>query len=139
MSETNAGTIAAPGSITGDISQLGSLVTEALASATTAETAVAGVTSMFTKAENWFEHGISAIKLGAATVYHDVVAIETDVTEWKQDHPEIWQLVEKGLTYAVSLLTRTQVPVAALSLVAEDVLAALKQMGAADATLPSKN
>lgn len=89
----------------------------------------------------WFEHQWTALRHGAAAVYHEVVAIEGDATKWTTDNPDVGALASAGLSMAESYLSRYAgalgIPVPALSLVGEDVLAALKAMAAADPTVQS--
>ena len=89
----------------------------------------------------WFEHQWTALRHGAASVYHEAVALESDVTKWTVDNPQIGALVDEGLALADDYLTRYAgalgLPLPAISLVGHDMVAALKAIAAADATVPS--
>lgn len=83
-------------------------------------------------------HGaFAAIERGAALVYHDVLAAEAQVTAWETSDPVVGALVENGVAYAKSALMRFGVPVEAISIVGDDIMAALKALAAQDATVPS--
>lgn len=85
----------------------------------------------------WFNAVITGIEHGANTVYHRVVALEDDLTKWESGNPALAGLVEEGLAYAESFITRMGVPVGAVVVVGSDVLAALKALAAADPTVSS--
>jgi hypothetical protein len=87
--------------------------------------------------ETLVHSSFSAIEHGAALVYHKVLATGVQVTEWEIDHPTIAPLVQSGLDYALGVLMRFGVPVGTIAVVSEDILAALKALAAADATVPS--
>jgi hypothetical protein len=87
--------------------------------------------------ETGFASFFVAIEHGAASVYHQVVATGVAVSAWEEAHPEIQPLIAIGQTYATSTLTRFGVPVGAVEVVGSDVLTALKQMAARDATVQS--
>ena len=77
-----------------------------------------------------------AIGAGAATVYHDVLAVSTDVTTW-ENNPAVAPLLSIGLDYATALLGRLGVPLDAVSLAGADILAGVKALAALDATVAS--
>lgn len=79
----------------------------------------------------------AAAQRGAALVYHQILATGVEVKAWEADNPQIAALVEQGVTYATGALTRFGLPVGAISVVGEDILAALKALAAGDATVPS--
>ena len=78
----------------------------------------------------------SAIGNGAASVYHHVLATGSTITAWEND-PAVAPLIGLGVDYATSALARFGVPVGAVSIVAPDILAALKALAARDSTVPS--
>jgi hypothetical protein len=80
---------------------------------------------------------VKAAEHGAATVYHDIVAAEGDVSMWAADHPEVGPLVEAGTAYAMNFLRATGVPVPAIETAAGAVMAALKAMAANDGDVQS--
>ena len=77
-----------------------------------------------------------AVERGAASVYHSVLATGRQVIEWEND-PAVAPFVAIGLDYANSALARFGVPAGAVSIVSQDVLAALKALAAFDSTVPS--
>ena len=89
----------------------------------------------------WLSHQMDALQHDAAWVYHEVVAVEADVTAWTEANPAIAPLVQQALSLAEDFVLRCAqsagVPAPALALVGVDVLAALKQMAAADSTVKS--
>jgi len=79
----------------------------------------------------------AAVANGAALVYHQALATGAPVASWEVGHPVIGDLVQQGLGYATDALSRFGVPVGSIAVIGEDVLAALKALAAADATVPS--
>lgn len=79
---------------------------------------------------------LAMIKYGvshaAALIYHDVVAIETDVIAWTADHPTLAPLFKDGVELALQAIRRTGFSVDSLSLVATDIVAAVRGMAALD-------
>jgi hypothetical protein len=80
---------------------------------------------------------IAAAEHGAALVYHEIVAIERDVTQWQQAHPQVGPLIAAGTRYAQQALQSAGVPVASIVDAGTAVVAALKAMAAADPTVAS--
>lgn len=78
---------------------------------------------------------LSAVQLGAGSVYHQVVQEVPKVTSWTADHPELKPLINDGVTLASSLLGGgaggVGVPLATA------VLSALKVLAAQDPTVQS--
>jgi Trk K+ transport system NAD-binding subunit len=79
----------------------------------------------------------AAAQHGAALVYHEVVAIEADATKWSAAHPAVGPLIAAGSNYAMQALSAAGVPTAPIVAAGTAVLAALKALAAADATVPS--
>jgi hypothetical protein len=78
---------------------------------------------------------IKAAELGAASVYHQVLAVGAQIIHWESD-PAVAPLVSVGVGVANSMLERAGVGTQAL-VVESDVHAALKALAAADPTVPS--
>lgn len=78
--------------------------------------------------------GFHAASRGAATVYHDVLATGAHITAWEHD-PAVAPLLHVGVRYAMDALTRFGVPGGLIAVAVPDVLAALKSLAAADATV----
>lgn len=83
-----------------------------------------------------FHAVLDATERGAALVYHDVLAIERDFSKLL-GNPEVEALAQTGLKYAAVLLERAGIPYDATMIVGEDILAAIKAQGIADATVRS--
>ena len=80
---------------------------------------------------------LAAAAHGAALVYHQIVAVQNDVTKWEADNPQIAPLVAAGSQYAVSALDSAGIPVLPLVSAGTAVLSALKALAAADPTVAS--
>lgn len=80
---------------------------------------------------------LSAFRHGAATVYNDVVKAEQEVSNWRADHPEIGPLIDGAASYAETLLTAAGIPLPAIVSAGQGVMAALKEMAAADNSVAS--
>lgn len=76
---------------------------------------------------------LAAAEAGAATVYHDVLAIARNVQSWEAS-PVVAPLLEIGVTAANAMLERGGLPGA---IITSDVLGALKLLAVKDATVPS--
>jgi hypothetical protein len=72
----------------------------------------------------------------AATVYHRIVAIESDVAGWVSSSG-VQPLLTEGITYLSALLTANNVPVTALVTAEQGLMGALATMAAQDVTVPS--
>lgn len=79
----------------------------------------------------------SAMKQGAAFVYHEVVAAEENVTMWVADNPQIKLLLDDAVALGTAYLTAHGIPVMAIEVAGSAVLGALKSMAADDATITS--
>jgi hypothetical protein len=78
---------------------------------------------------------VHAARTAAATVYHDIAAVEQTVTQWHADNPALAALVDQAVAVAQSSLTNLGVPVGAIKVVWSDIEAALKLMAAGDASV----
>ena len=78
-----------------------------------------------------------AAQHGAAMVYHDVVAVETDVHKWMDSHPGVAALLGQGITMATDWLKGHGIPVDQIEIGFNDVLAYLRQLAAQDASISS--
>jgi hypothetical protein len=78
---------------------------------------------------------IKAAELGAASVYHDILALGVEIVHWASN-PAVAPLVEAGVGIANSMLERAGAGDTA-KVVVDDVHAALKSIAAADPTVPS--
>jgi hypothetical protein len=86
---------------------------------------------------NFFHEAVAAVEKGASSVYHKILTVEGDFTAWEAANPAVKPLVDEAITYAKGMLARFGVPTGVISIVADDVLASLKQMAATDATVSS--
>ena len=120
---TNAGTAEATGSIGPVLPQT---VIDPVAPALIGHSAVDMMNGFFT-----------AIKHGAAIVYHDVLNVETRVHKWEDDNPLLFPFIDKALLFAEDVLAAHGIPVPAIAIAGQAVLSALKQMAANDATVQS--
>jgi len=80
---------------------------------------------------------IAAVEHGAALVYHEIVAVESDVTQWSANNPEVAPLLKAGIEYAVKMLVGVGLPVPEIVVAGTAVLAVLKALAAADPTVQS--
>jgi hypothetical protein len=78
-----------------------------------------------------------AMHKGAELVYHDVLAIEANVTQWTHTNPAIASLIEQGAQLGAAFLTAHGIPVASAELAASAVLATLRGMASNDTSVPS--
>lgn len=78
---------------------------------------------------------LSAVELGAGSVYHQVVQAVPKVTQWSANHPELQPLLRGAESFATSLLGDSSAGAAVP--VSEAMLAALKLLAARDATVQS--
>lgn len=85
----------------------------------------------------WFNLVITGIEHGAATVYHRVLDAEQAVLKWEHDNPAIADLVTEGVAFTKGFLVRYGVPVDAVIVIEQDIVAALKYLAAADPTVKS--
>lgn len=85
---------------------------------------------------NWFAHLMASISQGAASVFHQAVAAESNIASWSTS-PVVGALVNEGLSVAQSFASRMGVPAAAVNLVASDVLGAMHSMASSDSTVNS--
>lgn len=76
-----------------------------------------------------------AAELGAASIYHQVLALGANIIHWESD-PAVQPLVEIGVAAANGMLARAGAPNAG-TVIQSDVHAALKSIAAADPTVPS--
>lgn len=83
-----------------------------------------------------FAAAFAAAEKGAASVYHSVLATGSQVLAWEHD-PAVAPLLDVGVAYANSALTRFGVPAGTVSIVAQDVVVALKALAAIDPSVPS--
>lgn len=90
-----------------------------------------------TASTGFFTGVASAIIHGAASVYHEILTIEDDVTKWTANNPALIPLMTYALDLANSYASRLGIPTYAISLILEDILAALKLMAANDPTVGS--
>lgn len=90
-----------------------------------------------TASTGFFTGVASAIIHGAASVYHEILTIEDDVTKWTANNPTLIPLMTYALELANSYASRLGIPTYAISLILEDILAALKLMAANDPTVGS--
>lgn len=74
-------------------------------------------------------HGVEH---GAAYLYHQVLAIEGDVTAWTASNPQLTPLIHTGVELAKDAIARTGFPVSLVSIVGQDIVAALRGMAALD-------
>jgi hypothetical protein len=81
-------------------------------------------------------HFFTAIKLSAASVYHQVLRVEADVSKWI-NAPDVKPLVSDAVTFFETVLTSHGIPVPALEVAGKAVFAALAQMAADDTTVKS--
>ncbi len=84
----------------------------------------------------FFGHFLSAMRMGAAYVYHKVVAAEAVVTAWESD-PIVGALIQEGVAVGSAFLTAHGIPVAQAHVAFGAVQAFLAEMAANDATVPS--
>ncbi len=85
----------------------------------------------------WVSRMVEYAEKGAALVYHDVLAIQINATKWSEQNPAIASLLQRGVTYVLSLLAADGLPTRDVWLVATTVEAALKELAANDPTIPS--
>lgn len=88
-------------------------------------------------ASDFFSHLVTSIAHGAALVYHQVVAAESNIANWTTSNPTVAPLIQMGLSAANSFASRMGVPTGAISLAAEDIQSALGSMAALDTTVTS--
>lgn len=79
----------------------------------------------------------AACDRGAALVYHDVVAVETDIAKWRSDNPKVSDLFDQGVQYVSDVLTAHGIPVIDGVLVVKTLGAAMKKMAAGDVGVAS--
>jgi hypothetical protein len=79
---------------------------------------------------------IAAAEKGAASVYHAILATGAEIATW-ESNPLVQPLVDMGVSAANGMLARVGVPTGTLGVVSDDIHAALKQIAAADPTVPS--
>lgn len=85
-------------------------------------------------ASNFMDHVFSAMKRGAALIYHDVMEVELQVSAWSAN-PAVQTLVNEGVSLGTTFLVAHGIPVPALEVAALAVLSALKEFAALDATV----
>jgi hypothetical protein len=88
-------------------------------------------------AASWFAHLEAAIQHGASMVYHDAVSLVATAAQWKTAHPAIGEVITEGLGYARDFALRMGVPADAITIIEQDIEAALKRLAALDATVHS--
>jgi hypothetical protein len=71
----------------------------------------------------------------AASIYHDVAAIESDVTQWETSNPLLATIATEGEVYLKTFLVQFGVPVDAIVATGQDILAVCKGLAAADASM----
>ncbi len=81
----------------------------------------------------------TAIKHGAAIVYHDVLAVETRIHKWEDSNPLLFPYIDKAVMFAEAMLSAHGIPVPAIALAGQAVMSALKAIAANDATVQSGN
>lgn len=74
-------------------------------------------------------HGIEH---GANRVYHEMLAVEADVTRWTSSNPAVLPLIRAGVATATDAIARTGFPVQLISIVGDDLVSALRGIAAAD-------
>lgn len=83
----------------------------------------------------------NAMYHGAALVYHDILAIESDVKQWETDNPKIVAFISEAVSAGNMFLAAHGVPALAVENAAEvagtAVLSALKELAALDPTANS--
>jgi len=87
---------------------------------------------------SYVREAVAAVEKGAAYIYHDLLAAESTIQTWEAANPTVAPFLKTGVIYAEGMLTRFGLPVGAVSIVGEDIVAALKQMAATDASVPSQ-
>lgn len=80
----------------------------------------------------------TAMHKGAALVYHDLLAVEEDIKQWRLDNPTVAALVDTGVKYGTMFLTAHGIPIAGLESAGLAVLATLRDMASEDASVNSK-
>lgn len=75
------------------------------------------------------EHSVMA---AARRVYHHVMAIENDILKWEETHPALQPLLKTAISIAESALLRLGVPAKVITIVAPDIIAALRGMATVD-------
>ena len=83
-----------------------------------------------------FGHFLAAVRLGAASIYHQVLAIESDVAAWTSS-PAVAPLVQDAVTLVTGLLTSHGIPIGAIEIAGKAILAAMAQTAANDVTVKS--
>jgi hypothetical protein len=87
--------------------------------------------------ESTFEHFMSACRHGAALIYHEVVAAESAIANWRSDNPQLSALFDQGVQYVEDLCLAHGIPVMQGVLVVKTIGSALKQMASADPSVPT--
>ena len=80
---------------------------------------------------------LAAVDHAAGLVYHEIVTVESDVTQWTAAHPQVQPLVAAGTAYLGQLLQASGIPASEFLTGGTALLAALKAMAAADPTVQS--
>ena len=82
---------------------------------------------------------LAVVDHAAASIYHSLAAVESDVTQWTVDNPNpvVAGLFQQGIAYATTWLESYGVPVPALITAGGGISAALKALAAADTSMPT--
>lgn len=80
---------------------------------------------------------LAAADHAAAVVYHDVVSVERDATQWHADHPEVGPMLTVGESYLSSVLHAAGIDLPSVLTAGKLLLGALKGMAANDPTVMS--
>lgn len=83
------------------------------------------------------DHFFMAMHKGAALVYHDILAVEANITNWRHDNPVLSAMIDQGVEYGVRFLKAHGIPFDNLDLAKNAVLATLRDMAADDASVNS--
>lgn len=79
----------------------------------------------------------TAVTHAAASVYHHVLAAETDVKRWSTENPAIKDCITKGVDIANSFFEGLETSKPPVAVVEQGVVAALKHLAAVDTTVNS--
>ncbi len=85
----------------------------------------------------WVAQAATYARMGAASVYHEAIAIQPVITRWVTDNAALAGTVNKGVQFTLKLLQADGLPTRDTWLIAEMVEAALKEMAAYDPTVQS--
>lgn len=78
---------------------------------------------------------VNYARLAAGSIYHEISVIESDVTSWTHDHPEVQPLINEAIGFVESLLAADGMDVAKIGQVltiGKVVVASLKTLAVSD-------